>query len=322
MTSVLHVSGLGWSGSGAVLDALLDADQFLSLKGKTQSVSESRLFSGSPAIPDLVVRLPSLSAPDLLALWTAGQRVHAGTRLSREVRRFLHRTTASHGVNGKVFSTVPDDALHRAAEVATARIVATTPGSARLTTYLAATYEAMRTLLGGSGRPLLIDNDPGITPRISEHLRADADVRFVTVIRSPSDQYVDKRAKADATSPVVLNLTRTALSGLRRRRDLQALAATAAAWPDRVIVVPFERFVTDDAYRARLLDRTVPGRRTPEDTVAAEGPRFVATRSARNVGLRPASRDRVAHASYVRLCDGPHQRVMHHSGPPDRPVLG
>ena len=306
MTAILHVSGLGWSGSGAVLDLLLDADRFLSLKGKPQSVSESRLFSGRPAIPDLVANLPHLTGVDLLALWTAGARSRPGATLSGPVQRFLDRTATSHAVNRKVFRTVPDDELIGAAHGAAAALTGSRP-SERTSVYLQQTYAAMRTLLGAVGRPLLIDNDPGITARIARHVDADPDVRFVAVVRDPCDQYVDRRAKAGSATPVPVDVARTLASAAVRRRELDTLARTAARRPGRVVVVTFERFVQDAAYRDALLDLVLDGPLPGGRTVSEQ--RFVPSRSARNVGLSPDRRDRIAAALYRTACRSPHDRA-------------
>lgn len=306
MTEILHVSGLGWSGSGAVLDLLLDADRFLSLKGKPQSVSESRLFSGRPAIPDLVASIPNVTAADVLALWTAGARTGPDPNASEPVRRFLRRTATSHAVNRKVFRTVPDDELVETARSAAAELSGSSPGE-RTRAYLRQTYAAMRTLLGAAGRPLLIDNDPGITARIVHHVDADPDVRFVTVIRDPTDQYIDRRAKAGARTPVPVDFARTLASAVVRRRELSLLAQAAALRPGRIIVVTFERFVRDAAYRDGLLDVVLGRAEAARMEFLAE--RFIPARSEGNIGLRADRRDRLALTAYRSACRSPHDRA-------------
>ena len=313
MTGILHVSGLGWSGSGAVLDLLLDADHFLSLKGKPQSVSESRLFSGRSAIPDVVASLPRVTGVDVLALWTAGARSGPDADTSGPVRRFLKRTASSHAVNRKVFRTVPDAELFDAAEAAAAALSDSAPND-RSSVYLQQTYTAMRVLLGSAGRPLLIDNDPGISARIMRHLDADPEVRFVTVVRDPADQYVDRRAKAGAGSPVPVDVARTLASAVIRRRELTMLARAAAARPGRVFVVAFERFVHDATYRDALLD-VLLGRAGSLGT-AIPTERFIPERSQGNVGLRADRRDRLALSAYRAICSSPHARTASLAEPP------
>ncbi len=80
MTWIVHVGGLGWSGSGAILDALLDTDRFRSLKGKTTSVSESRLFSGRPTLPSAIAGMTALSGDNdaTMALRAAEQPAATG----------------------------------------------------------------------------------------------------------------------------------------------------------------------------------------------------------------------------------------------------
>lgn len=305
MTWIVHVGGLGWSGSGAVLDALLDTDRFRSLKGKTTSVSESRLFSGRPSLPDAAARIPHPSTNDVLALWTAGTRVPDDAPLSPSVRRLLGRRSGRHRINDKVLRTV-DDAPLRDAASATAELVRDASGhKERATAYLRGTYAAMRSLLGGDGRHVLIDNDPGVTPAIARHLRADDRVAFLAVIRDPGDQYVDRRAKVESEEPVPINLLRTIRAARLRRRELGALATLAGQRPDRLMVVTFERFVRDAEHRDQLLGRLFG---TPPVPTERER-RFVPERSTRNVGLAVRPGDRLQHEVFRRACDSAHRRA-------------
>lgn len=299
MTTILHVGGLGWSGSGAVLDALLDTGLFVSLKGKTTSVSESRLFSGRPPHPALVASTPGLSGLDITALWTAGSRVVDRPALDPRIRRTLDRTAGQHRINHKVFRTVEAEALHAAAERTAALVAAATDGPGRAAAYRRGTYAAMRSLLGADGSHVLIDNDPGVTPVIAHHLDADDHVLFVAVIRDPGDQYVDRRAKIEGDESVPLNLLRTLRAAMHRRRELRALAALAERRPDRLFIVAFERFVREADYRELLLARLVG---TPDANASESPPRFVPERSARNVGLRVDARDRIQHSLFRRAC--------------------
>ncbi len=182
---ILHVGGFGKSGSSAVLSALLDTDRFISLKGKTRSVSETRLFAGQPAIPDFIATHERLRPSDVLALWTAGNRADGSARISPAVARFLRQTRVSHAVNAKAFKTVADLDLGASA-ARTANHLREISGSAeRRTAYIRHTYLAMRTHFEGSGRHLLIDNDPGAVAHSGRHVESDDGVRFEGNIEVP-----------------------------------------------------------------------------------------------------------------------------------------
>ena len=317
LTWIVHVGGLGWSGSGAVLDALLDTDRFQSLKGKTGSVSESRLFSGRPAFPDAIGTLRGLSTDDILGLWTAGARVPDPSALSPSVRRLLERPAGQHHINHKVLRTVDDAPLRNAAE-ATATLLRDAVGAEeRATAYLRGTYAALRSLLGDAGRHILIDNDPGATPAVERHLRADDRVAFVTVIRDLRDQYVDRRAKVEMNESVPVNLLRTIRSGRLRRRELSALSALAARRRDRLFVVAFERFVLDADYRRQFLERLLGGAPAASD----REPRFLPEQSARNIGLAVRPGDRIQRAVFRRSSDRAHGLALSRSSAEEWPVL-
>jgi hypothetical protein len=249
--------------------------------------------------------MTALSGDDVLALWTARERVPEGAVLAAPVRRLLERSPEQHGINHKVFRVVEDAPLRAAAE-ATARLLNDAPGSdERVAAYLRGTYAALRSLLGGDGRHLLIDNDPGVTAAIGQHLAADAHTTFIAVIRDPSDQYIDRRAKAESSEPVAVNILRTARSARQRRRELDALAALAARRPERLLVVTFERFVKDAEYRERFFARLLG---TPAPAESATN-RFVPERSARNVGLAVRPKDRIQRTLFLRACEPSYRRA-------------
>lgn len=318
MTQIVHVAGLGWSGSGAVLDALLDTDRFISLKGSPNGVSESRLFSGRPRLPRSIRRLRRLSAADMLALWTAGTRV-APVKTSRRTRRIVTRTSRSHAINRKVFAKVDEGRLWSAAERAAAQIHHTRSHSARSAAYIIATYSAMRELLGGEDRMLLIDNDPGVTNALDSHLDADDHVAFIAVIRDPRDQYTDKRTKVHPNDPVPLNILRTIGSALRRRRELSALLRSEARGSGRLLVVAFEQFVSETAYREQLIGRIIG--QVPAEQAASDL-RFRPEDSMRNVGLAGSRRDAIAQRIFAALCAAPHRKALELATPERWPAPG
>lgn len=312
MIPIVHLGGFVRSGAAAVRDALLDTGAFLSVKGKSFAASESRLFSGGPSIPAFVATAEGLGPDDVLALWTAGTRVPEDARLSTATRRFLRTTATSHAINRKSFQKVGLTELRDAAAMVAAAVGASTDPASRSATYIRATYAALRTLLPTEGRAILLNNDPAATGIAARHLRLDPATLFIAVIRDPSNQYVDRRLGVEPDESRARNLLHTTASGLMRRRQLRAIADTAAEFPSRCLIVEFERFVREPDYRAHLLAVAVAGTTTrrPEGE-----PRFAAERSVRNVGLAVPARDTLQHAVYTRLCAQPHATARARSGP-------
>lgn len=312
MTSIVHLGGFVRSGAAAVRDALIDTGAFLAVKGAADGASESRLFSGSPSIPTFVGHAGPLAGVDILALWTAGTRVPDGAALGAATRRFLRRTAASHANNRKSFQTVATDRVLAAAEATAAAIARSDAPADRTDAYITGTYAAMRALLPTEGRNILVNNDPGATGQVAQQLRLDARSRFIAVVRDPSDQYVDRRLGVEPDEARPVNLVRAAASGVLRRRHLTAIAGIAATFPDRCLIVEFERFVSEPAYRERLVELAVDGatgRAIPARL------RFDAARSMRNIGLTVPRRDALQHRVFTRLCDGPYRRAQERSGP-------
>ena len=312
MTWIVHVGGLVRTGAGAVKDALLDSGHFLSLKGKTFAMSESRVFVGRPAIPDFVARTEGLTGLDVLGLWTNGTRLPEGAVIGGATRRFLARTRVSHANNRKFLLKVADEPLRAAAEETAAGIARAAGGDARSDAYIAGTRHAMRTLLPLDGRMIVVDNDPAVSPAIRRHLRLDPHSIFIGVIRDLSDQYADRRTGVDPDQSRPRNLAHMTASALLRRSSFEELAAAVDEFPDRCLIVEFDRFVSDDAYRERFLHAVLAG----APPRARERPaRFAPERSARNVGLAMPKRDALQHAVYTRLLGGPYRAAQVRSGP-------
>lgn len=312
MTWIVHVGGLVRTGSGAVKDALLDSTRFLTLKGKPFLMSESRLFVGRPPIPSFVMRAGRLSGLDVLALWTAGTRLPEGAAIGAPTRVFVRLTTGSHGVNRKFLLKVDDESLRAAAEETAADIGRAGSGRERADAYILGTRRAMRTLLPLDGRMVLIDNDPAVSAHIRRHLRLDPRSIFVGVIRDLSDQFTDRRTGINTNHSRPYNLVYMTTSALLRRRYFEELAAAVEEFPDRCLIVEFDRFATDAAYRERFLSSVVAGAAPRE----RERPRrFDPDVSSRNVGLEVPKRDALQHAVYTRMLRGPYRRAQLRSGP-------
>lgn len=318
MTWIVHVGGLVRTGSGAVKDALLDTGDFLTLKGKSFAMSESRLFVGRPPIPSFVARAGTLTALDILALWTAGTRLPEGAVISPWTRRFISSTVRSHGVNRKFLLKVGDAELRVAAEETAADVAKARSRTGRAEAYIIGTRRAIRRLLPLDGRMVLIDNDPAVSTQVTKHLRLDPHCIFIGVIRDLSDQFTDRRTGINTDHSRPFNLAYMTTSALLRRRYFDELADAVDAFPDRCLIVEFERFVTDATYRHQFLDAVAPAGESRE----REGPvRFEAATSARNVRLKVPRRDRLQHAVYTRLLAGPYQRAKERSGPDVWPVV-
>ncbi len=303
---IVHVGGFVKSGSSAFLSALLDTDQFISLKGKTRSISESRLFSGRPAIPDFIAAHDRLSPSDVLALWTAGHRIESSTRISLAVTRFLQQTLVSHSVNAKVFRTVADLDLAESAARTADQLEKIRDGARRRAVYIQQTYLTMRTVFRDSGRHLLIDNDPGAVARSGELVASDSDVRFVAVIRSPSDHYLDRRRLINPKESRPVNFGRTAVSALRIRRSLRAVSRLGGQNNSHFFIVEFERFVEDSTYRA-LVFRTILPSLSPSSPIT--DPTFDPTLAQSRIRAPIVKRDALQQATFIRICRRAHREA-------------
>lgn len=311
MTWVVHVGGLVRTGSGAVKDALLDTGWFTTLKGKSSTLTESRLFVGERTIPDFVRDAGEIGGADVLALWTAGTRQPDGARISDATARFLERTSRTHAVNHKAFLRVEDTPLREAAQAVAERIARATEGVARAEAYISGTYAAIRSLLPSGDQMVLIDNDPAVTEHLLTHLRLDERIVFVGVIRDLSDQFVDRRTGIVPHHSRPKNLAYMTISALRRRPRFRVLETAAKEFPDRCIIVEFEPFVTDPAYRERF--RAAVSRaphRLPGDRA-----RLDPERSATNIGLPVPRGDALQHAAFTRLLDRDYRAARRRSGP-------
>lgn len=312
VTWIVHVGGLVQTGSGAIKDALLDTGRFLTLKGKSFAMSESRLFVGRPTIPSFVARAGGLTGNDVLALWTAGTRLPSDAELSETTRRFLHRTAESHGVNRKFLLKVDDASLRAAAEETAQAIAGSRSPQDRADEYIVGTRRAIRTLLPLEGRMVLIDNDPAVSTHILHHLRLDPKSIFIGVIRNLSDQYIDRRNRINHSQSRPKNLAYVIASGMLRRRYFAEIVRAVQEFPDRCLIVEFESFVSDEGYRRTLLDAVLAGS-DPQDRTSPA--RFDPERSVKNIGLELSRRDRVQHAVYGRMLDRPYRTARQHAGP-------
>lgn len=290
---VIHVCGFGWSGSSAVADALLDTHQFLSLKGKSSSVSESRIFGGRTDIPSFIARTPKINPHDVIALWTNGTRTGRTDSLSPRVKSFVTQTKRSHEINSKFLRKIELKTLRQGAESVVAALEDASTPDERRSAYIRETYKTIQAAFGASGLSILIDNDPSISPQISLHLEQE-NVHFVAVIRSPSDAYVDRRRVVNPNESTVRDVMRTSLAAWSRLRELRSLAQLVHQQHPRLIVVEFERFVSDDQYRQSVLESIIGG-----DGSRVAGERFNPTHSQQNIGLLPRRRDLLARSIFA-----------------------
>lgn len=312
LTWIVHVGGLVQTGSGAIKDALLDSGCFLTLKGKSFAMSESRLFVGRPTIPSFVARAGRLTGDDVLALWTAGTRLPEDAAIGVATRRFLRRTRRSHGVNRKFLLKVDDVPLRSAAEDTAQAIAAARTRQERSDAYILGTRRAIRALLPLDGRMVLIDNDPAVSTHIRRHLRLDPQSIFVGVMRNLSDQYIDRRNRINHDQTRLRNVVYVIASGLLRRRYFAELIRAAREFPERCLIVEFEPFVSDSDYREAFFASVLAGSE-PRDR---EGPvRFAAEHSVTNIGLELPKGDRLQHAIYTRMLDRAYMKAQQLAGP-------
>lgn len=303
LPTIVHVSGFGRTGSSAVMDALLDTRQFLSLKGKPSSVSESRVFGGHPDIPGFVARTSDITADDIIALWTNAARTERVEALSPRVRSFIERTRHSHAINAKFLRTTEPSVIRQGAESMATVLANTESQDERRSSYIRFTYETIRAAFEATGLSVLIDNDPLISPRIPLHLE-QTNVRFVAVIRRPADVYVDRRRTFNPDESPARDVLRTSLSASRRLRDLHSLAQIAERQHPALLVVEFERFAHDEQYRSRIVDSIAGGIVPPTEE------RFEPARAQKSIGIRPQRRDLLARSVFAMTLRRAHGRLV------------
>lgn len=304
LPAIVHVSGFGRTGSSAVMDALLDTRQFLSLKGKSSSVSESRVFGGRPDIPSFIARTSNISADDIVALWTNAARTERVEALSPRVRSFVERTRHSHAINAKFLRTTEPSVIREGAKSMAAALATTESQDERRSTYMRVTYETIRAAFRATGLSVLIDNDPTISPRIPLHLE-QTNVRFVAVVRRPADVYVDRRRTFNPDESSVRDVFRTSLSASRRLRDLHSLARIVERQHPALLVVEFERFAHDEQYRSGIVESIAGGmasRPTEE--------RFEPARAQKSIGIRPQRRDLLARSIFAMTLQRAHGKLV------------
>lgn len=295
--SIVQVGGMGWSGSGAVIDAMLDTGGIVSLKGKTISVGETCLFVKGPAPLRFLGAVPEAvgDGPTLAALWTAGRIGLSDSPFSSRLEAFIAAEHPLSASNRKTFLTLDDDQVRTLADAAAAAMAAASDPDERARRYVHWTRRGLAAVAAHHGLTVVLNNDPGIATVRDEHL-VDPDTLMIGVVREPGDLFQDRRNGVNKEESAVRNLARALASALRRRREYRRIIDLARRDPTRVWLVTFERFVRDADHRAELL--AAAG--LPSDGFAPE--RFIATRSSRNIGLASRGLDRIARRVFTTIC--------------------
>ena len=302
---IVQVGGMGWSGSGAVIDAMLDTDAVVSVKGKTVSVGETCLFvKGPDPVRILTEELDApVDGPTLAALWTAGRVGLEDSPSSARIAASLAATAPLSASNRKTFLTLGDTRVRELADAAAEDLANATDRDELERRYVRWTRRGLAEVGALHRRTVLMNNDPGVATVRPAHLVAP-DTLLIAVVRGPGDLYQDRRNGVNREESVLRNLARALASALRRRAEYRRIARLARLNPTRVWIVTFERFVGDATHRRALL--TSAG--LPADDVTPV--RFVAERSARNIGLASRGLDRIGRGLFVLVCGRAHRAAM------------
>lgn len=259
----LSVSGMGWSGSGAVYDALR------SHRGARSVAGESRLLEGKYGLSGL-----RGDTSDDAVFHGALQNLfrycligYAPCRTWEEYRHVRNARRAAMGPRGDELARFSRDAL---------RSLLNCPADERaaLVTQLSPEFLEAATLaqIGHTSKVPVLDNVVHIGNL--EIATAYPDVLFFAVVRDPRDQFLD----------IVRNNPRSpgdpALFIKRYRRSRARLKKNIETGGSSIRVVSFERFVRDDEAREEAIGDVV----ADLGTLRAR-PKFDPEVSRQNIGL-------------------------------------
>lgn len=276
----LFVCGIGWSGSGALYDALLEfeglhampltpIDQFVNA-----CTDDEMTFVQGPGGLGWIWRNARddgrVEQSELLELLRfhvigGGAFGHSEHKCAKNARHLL-------ATFGSRYSSV----FRRMIE-AVARLPANAPVT-ELRNILAETTEALTTLLGRCGESDCAVFNNAVFGQNVDMLEIFDNFKAAVVVRDPLDQYADRRAqdiKHWMTPDRFVHFYREVRLGSARGR-----AKLAAAKAGDTREIEFERFVRDDAYRRETLDWLLEGVR-----VERTHRRFDPQISVKNIGI-------------------------------------
>jgi hypothetical protein len=271
------VSGMGWSGSGAVYDFLRDMTGVRALRG------ESRLIEGKYGLVGLLKAIVAGEVdaflPDMLAY------TFMGAARCRTYNDYRHVRNARRGFAGAHQFEYANAVLTFLRWVKERSRFDTGEVVQALWPVLQA---YVRSASGAApGETVLLDNVVHVSNvRFAQHFR---NVKFVAVVRDPRDQYVDNLDRNR-------NFKLTSEAFIERYDRQRRLLSEVAGRSDNVMVVDFERFVADVEVR-RELSAWLGVRfaiRVPVNR------HFIPEESAKNIGIH---RDRDGAAADIALIE-------------------
>ena len=261
----LSVSGMGWSGSGAVYDRLRDHRGAVAVAGESRLIEGRYGLANLPVGPDhhpiaLHLNLRNLYRYNLLGL--------APCKDWEDYRHVRNARRSSAGPKGDVIARTGLAALHELLAAAPDEQAATV---ARWSPMLL--EAATLSQVGSTERVPILDNVVHVANLGTAGTFPD--VLFFAVVRDPRDQFLDmlRSNRGYHGDPV-----RFANRNRKVRRVLDDVVAVGSG---SVRVVSFERFVLDDDYREAMLADVIPHLGEPR----SKKRRFDASISRQNIGL-------------------------------------
>lgn len=308
-------TGFGWSGSGAVNDWLREFEVVEMPLGKSESAvignnveipGAASLLRAQVSVPRqlartalALVRDPRSLGDELRQLAQALSPRRAHRELHRALEAVLLHTVLAIDERGLLWHAYPDpqtfDAFSEAFDRFITELRALGPNEPELPGRLVGALSRLllRTAAAKAddrARLLLFNNlVRGVDFPL---LRWIPHIRSLAVLRDPRDQYAAWHTEGRAV-PAVHEF----IAYVRRVRREYAAAMREPAIAGRVLEVQFERFVTSDAYRARIADALQLAGSTVH-----RGTCFQPAASAANVGIHKQFPDQPAIRAIEKAC--------------------
>ena len=260
---LLAVSGMGWSGSGAVYGHLVDHESAAGVDG------ESRLIEGRCGLATLPVEPEPGDADFHSSLAAMFQYCLIGLAPCQDWEDYRHvrnARRASGGPRGDIIAEASLDALHALLEASP------DDRSEVLHRWMPMLLEAATfAQVGVSDRVPVLDNVVHVgNLRFAQWL---PDVLFFAVVRDPRDQFLDNVQKNPHYHGDVGRFIK------RYRRSRRRLDVALSTTPHSVRAVHFEHFVRDPTYRAAVVGDV------SRELGAITKPQFDPAASQRNIGF-------------------------------------
>ena len=261
-TPMWAVSGMGWSGSGAVFDYLRDIRGVRALRG------ESRLIEGKYGLAGLL----KANDADTVTAFLRDMLVYVLLGAARCSTYNDYR----HARNARKASAGSERLAYAAAALAFVRFMSSSVSARRediMARFLPLFETAMHSASGArEHETVLLDNVVHVS---NLHLASwFPSIEFVVVVRDPRDQYVDNKRQNKN-----FKLSVDAFCE-RYERQRESLRTVSEASPN-VHVTSFERFVRDEVERSQLAATLGADPRSRRGRNLA----FQSKKSVKNIGL-------------------------------------